>query len=150
LKSRIEAEPINLGFQIAAMIDIVFVIMLFFMVMAGSMKMERQFNMALPSTTIISDDFGLTPVEEVLLTIDEEGVVYLNYDEVGAPEDAKLESLASQLEGIRKNASDGGLKVLATLQTDEAAPYQRVIEVMNALAKAKISNLTFTVSEDQN
>ena len=31
----------ELGFQIAPMIDVVFVIMLFFMVMAGSVKTER-------------------------------------------------------------------------------------------------------------
>ena len=38
----------NLGFQIAPMIDVVFVIMLFFMVMAGAVKVERELNTKLP------------------------------------------------------------------------------------------------------
>ncbi|MBA3272733.1 MAG: biopolymer transporter ExbD, partial [Chthoniobacterales bacterium] len=40
----------NLGFQIAPMIDVVFVIMLFFMVMAGSVKEEKELNTQLPGT----------------------------------------------------------------------------------------------------
>ena len=34
----------NVGFQIAPMIDVVFVIMLFFMLMAGSVKVEKELN----------------------------------------------------------------------------------------------------------
>lgn len=150
MKSRIEAEPINLGFQMAPMIDIIFVIMLFYMVRAGELKMERQLNMTLPSLQKEPATPSDQPFEELLLTVDEEGVVYLNDNEVGAPEDAKLESLAALLASIRQNASDSGVKVLATLKTEDATPYQRVMAVMNALAKAKISNLTFTVGEDQN
>lgn len=150
MKSRIE-EPANLGFQMAPMIDIIFVIMLFYMVRAGELKMERQLNMTLPSRQTEAATKPLDqPFEELLLTVDEEGVVYLNDNEVGAPEDAKLESLAALLASIRQNASDSGVKVLATLKTEDATPYQRVMAVMNALAKAKISNLTFTVGEDQN
>jgi biopolymer transport protein ExbD len=38
------------GFQIAPMIDVVFVIMLFFMVMAGAVKIENELNSQLPGT----------------------------------------------------------------------------------------------------
>ena len=38
----------NMGFQIAPMIDVVFVIMLFFMVMAGAVKVEHELKTALP------------------------------------------------------------------------------------------------------
>ena len=41
---------INLGFQIAPMIDVVFVIMLFFMVMAGQVQVEQELNLKLPGT----------------------------------------------------------------------------------------------------
>ena len=43
---RLELNPNegNLGFQIAPMIDVVFVIMLFFMVMAGAVKVENELN----------------------------------------------------------------------------------------------------------
>jgi len=40
--TRMEVEAVNLGFQIAPMIDVVFVIMLFFMVMAGSREGRKR------------------------------------------------------------------------------------------------------------
>ena len=46
-----DTENINLGFQIAPMIDVVFVIMLFFMVMAGAVKVEHELKTALPGST---------------------------------------------------------------------------------------------------
>ena len=49
----------SFGFQIAPMIDVVFVIMLFFMVMAGAVKIENELNTQLPGTasTSSSTDF---------------------------------------------------------------------------------------------
>ena len=44
-----EQQPdANPGFQIAPMIDVVFVIMLFFMVMAGAVKVEHELKTTLP------------------------------------------------------------------------------------------------------
>jgi biopolymer transport protein ExbD len=60
----------NVGFQIAPMIDVVFVIMLFFMVMAGAVKVEKELNTQLPGTveSKTSTDF----VDEQIINIGEE------------------------------------------------------------------------------
>ena len=47
----IETEEAQAGFQIAPMIDVVFVIMLFFMVMAGAVKVERELKTLFPILT---------------------------------------------------------------------------------------------------
>ena len=44
------SSEVNLGFQIAPMIDVVFVIMLYFMVMAGAVQVENAHNTKLPGT----------------------------------------------------------------------------------------------------
>ena len=41
MKSFVEEDTGSIGFQIAPMVDVVFVIMLFFMVMAGAVKVEN-------------------------------------------------------------------------------------------------------------
>ena len=66
----------NLGFQIAPMIDVVFVIMLFFMVMAGAVKVENELNTQLPGTaeTSSSTDF----VDEQIISISDGGEISLN------------------------------------------------------------------------
>jgi biopolymer transport protein ExbD len=146
MKSRLEFESVNLGFQMAPMIDIVFVIMLFFMVLGGQMRVERQLSMTLPGKADVPTHDPLPP-DEVILVIDDSGAIALNEEEIGGAEDVKLDALASLLVQLRENAALHGGKVLATLETQPDTPYQRIIDVMNALSRAKISNVTFTVGE---
>lgn len=72
----------------------------------------------------------------------------LNDEDIGPATDTRLEGLGGVLEKLRENAALHGGAVLATLQTEPDASYQRVIEVMNALSRAKITNVTFTVGEE--
>ena len=48
MKQKPETADAAPGFQIAPMIDVVFVIMLFFMVMAGAVKVEHELKTTLP------------------------------------------------------------------------------------------------------
>jgi len=38
---------------------------------------------------------------------------------------------------------------MVTIQAEEQARYERVIDVLNSMAKAKISNVTFTVGGEE-
>ena len=62
----------DLGFQIAPMLDVIFVIMLFFMTLAGDKKVETQLKMTLPSTEQSQDSTQDTPMEESI-NIDDSG-----------------------------------------------------------------------------
>src|SRR3954469_9367570 len=92
----------NLGFQIAPMIDVVFVIMLFFMVMAGAVKVEKELNSQLPGVaeTSGSTDF----VDEQIIGISDEGEITLNEEPLGAPSDRNLQQLKDTLTRLKQNA----------------------------------------------
>jgi biopolymer transport protein ExbD len=142
-RSRKEPEQIHLGFQIAPMIDVVFVIMLFFMVMAGAVQVEHELNLKLPGT-IISD----TPVavEETQIRITDSGEVLLNDDSVGDPADTKLVNLTATMQRlVESSKATPDSKIVVTIVADELAPYQRVINVLNSLSIAKVQNVTFEV-----
>ena len=148
-----EAESINLGFQIAPMIDVVFVIMLFFMVMAGTVKVEHELKTSLTGVSTAQPEQSELP-DEITIIVAEDGVVTMNEEEFDNVPDKKraraLPDLTDALMRLRKDAEARGSKVLVTLQTEEQAKYERVIDVLNALAKAQVANVTFTVgSEDQ-
>ena len=146
--THIEAESVNMGFQIAPMIDVVFVIMLFFMVMAGAVKVEHELKTSLPGVATSAMVEG-DPPDEIIISIDEEGTVTMNEEEFDDPKNKKLPALTLALARLKQDADARGSKVLVTLQTEEQAKYERIIDVMNALAVAKIANVTFTVgSED--
>ncbi len=137
----------NVGFQIAPMIDVVFVIMLFFMVMAGAVKVENELNTTLPGSTETSNSTDF--VDEQIISIAENGEVSLN-DE---PFDSATSTTMPQLTGTLmrlKQASEASKSLLAvTIASEAQAKYGRAIDVLNALAAAKIDNVTFTVSEEE-
>ena len=141
-RGRNSGGEIHLGFQIAPMIDVVFVIMLFFMVMAGQQQVENELNLKLPG---IFDGENPLPVEETQIRVVETGEVLLNDDPVGEPGDSGLKNLAATMVRLSESSKAAQSKVVVTIMADEFAPYQRVIDVLNALAVARIENVTFEV-----
>lgn len=141
-------DEVNLGFQIAPMIDVVFVIMLFFMVMAGAVKVERELKTQLPGlgTPALADEN--TPPDEILVTVEETGVVTLNEEEFDSPEDKALPNFTATMMRLKQEADSRQAKVMVTIEAEEQARYERVIDVLNSMAKAKITNVTFTVGGD--
>ena len=54
-----------------------------------------------------------------------------------------LPELASTLNQLRTSSDSTNTKVLVTIYANELALYERVIDVLDALTRAKISNVTF-------
>ena len=144
----IEAEAVSMSFQIAPMIDVVFVIMLFFMVMAGAVKVEHELKTTLPGIATTTQDEVVMP-DEIIIMIAEDGTVTMNEEEFDNAKDKKLPNLSANLIRLKLDADARGSKVLVTLQTEEQAKYERIIDVMNALSRAAISNVTFTVGSEE-
>ncbi len=145
----IEQEQVAVGFQIAPMIDVVFVIMLFFMVMVGSVKVERELKSQLPGLAPPSDSAPQEMPDEIIVGVEETGAVTLNEEEFdsGRPDKA-LPTFIDTLKRLKQEADNRNAKVIVTIQAEEQATYERVIDVLNALSVAKIANVTFTVGSD--
>ena len=77
------------------MVDVVFVLMLFFMAMAGAQVKEKELNIALPSGAAASTkNAQKTPI---VIDISPEGQVSMNNDVYGAPTDKGLQRLREWL-----------------------------------------------------
>jgi biopolymer transport protein ExbD len=137
----------TLGFQIAPMIDVVFVIMLFFMVMAGTVKVENELNTQLPGTAEVSGSVDF--VDEQIITIADNGEVTLNDEPLDAPDSRELRNLRNTLLRLKQNADAAKTPAVVTIISDEQAKYSRTVDVLDALAVAKIDNVTFTVAEEE-
>lgn len=137
-----------MGFQIAPMIDVVFVIMLFFMVMAGAVKVERELKTSLPGLAPQDPEKVQEMPDEIVVAVEETGAVTLNEEEFDTPESKELPNFTSTLVLLKQEADNRGAKVIVTIEAEEQAKYDRVIDVLNSMAKAKISNVTFTVGSD--
>ncbi|MHB1078722.1 MAG: ExbD/TolR family protein [Prosthecobacter sp.] len=144
MKHRIHSDDIAIGFQIAPMIDVVFVIMLFFMVMTGSVKVERELVTKLPGQEDLTQLVKF-PAEEITLGILEDGTVTLNEETFDSPKDKALLMLTRTLRRVANSSAQQNQLVLVTLQAEEQASYERIIDVLNSLHQAGIQNVTFTV-----
>jgi biopolymer transport protein ExbD len=136
----------TMGFQIAPMVDVVFVIMLFFMVMAGAVKVENELVTRLPGS--VENSTAPEFNDETNISISDEGMVSLNDEEVDTPNNPELPQLRATLMRLKENADNSKQPVVVTIISDTHAKYSRTIDVLNALAAAKISNVTFTVSDE--
>jgi biopolymer transport protein ExbD len=137
----------NLGFQIAPMIDVVFVIMLFFMVMAGAVKVEKELNTQLPGSAATQDETEF--VDEQIITVAEDGSIALNDEPVDSATSTDLPKLTGMLMRLKENSDAAKTPAIVTIVSDPNAKYSRTVDVLDALAVARVDSVTFTVSEEE-
>jgi biopolymer transport protein ExbD len=121
----------ELGFQIAPMLDILFVLLLFFMVSAGAQKHEATIRVPLPGK-------GPGPSVAVNLEITTDGDVLFN----GAPTDLAL--MTSRLKAVIADAPDRPVIINPAPSTRQ----QRVVDVLNACTAAHAKNIAFAALAD--
>ena len=146
MKSFTAEDDGTMGFQIAPMVDVVFVIMLFFMVMAGAVKVENELSTKLPGSAESSSAAEFT--DETIIAISDEGEVSLNEEPFDTATSADLPQLRATLMRLKENADNAKQPAVVTIVSDAHAKYSRTIDVLNALAAAKITSVTFNVDEE--
>lgn len=123
------------------MIDVVFVILLFFIVQASDIQVENAHVTKLPGTVESKEAVSLP--DEVAVRIEDDGQVYLNDDPLDSPTTKNLPEFASSLNQLRESSDASKAEILVTIYANELARYERVVDVLDALSRAKITNLSF-------
>lgn len=132
------SEDGDAGFQIAPMVDVVFVLMLFFMACAGAQTVELELNIKLPAGQGSGSDTKVTPI---IIDISSDGLVSMNNQTYGQPTDRTLQTLRDWL----KNAIDTfGDKDPVIIRPSPDAKQERIIDVLNAASFARVKNLSFS------
>jgi biopolymer transport protein ExbD len=141
-----QANP-DVGFQIAPMIDVVFVILVFFMALAAQIKIEQILQTKLPGVAIASTTTEF--VDEQILNVGEDGEVSLNEESYDSPQSRELPQLTGTLLRLKSSSDAAKSKLVVTLISHPDSPYYRTIDVLNALAIAGITNVTFTADSEE-
>jgi biopolymer transport protein ExbD len=122
------------GLQIAPMLDILFVLLLFFMVAASVQKREAAISTTLPGTVVPPS--GQVPV---LITIDANGQVDINGVASDTPDNHALPQMVNRLNAMIANSPDQPVFITPQPSTRQ----QRVVDVLNACTAASVKNLAF-------
>ncbi|MBC8012331.1 MAG: biopolymer transporter ExbD [Burkholderiales bacterium] len=141
-----QANP-DVGFQIAPMIDVVFVILVFFMALAAQIKIEQILQTKLPGVAVASSTTEF--VDEQILQVGEDGEVSLNDESYDSAQSRELPQLTGTLLRLKSSSEAAKSKLVVTLISHPDSPYYRTIDVLNALAIAGISYVTFTSDSEE-
>ncbi|MHA3771752.1 ExbD/TolR family protein [Verrucomicrobiota bacterium sgz303538] len=132
------SEDGDMGFQIAPMVDVVFVLLLFFMASAGSQIVEKELSIKLPSgRTTNSGDVARPPI---IIDIDANGQVSMNNDVYANATDKNLTRLREYLKQMFSEFGDDPVIIRPSMETR----HERIVDVLNACAYGGVKNLTFS------
>lgn len=131
-------EDGDIGFQIAPMVDVVFVLLLFFMASAGSQVKPRELTINLPSGAAVNKPGP--PPTPFIIDISDQGMVSSSGQVFDNPTNKDLPSLREKL---KSNIDKFGDKDPVIIRPDPLTKHDRVIDVLNAAAAAGVKSLTF-------
>ena len=141
--------------SISPLIDICFLLLIYFLVTTTIKQKERDNSMALPSA---APSEAQPDIQPFFIKVSSDGHIFAN---VGAAQ----ELLDREVEGVERTlpmlderlaiyataANAGNSKPLVQIYVEAEAEQQRVSDVLNHLAKHKIDTVTFTdlVAQDE-
>ena len=129
------------------MIDMVFLLLVFFMVSAKPVKPESDIPMGLPGQVAQEETVDIP--DEARVIIEPDGQVVLNEQQLDAPASSSLPELRAVLERFRKSAENAQSEALVTVAPHDTVPHQRLVDVLNACAEAGITGVTLAGASDE-
>ena len=130
--------------DVSSLIDMVFLLLIYFMVTASLVRSEGDLGITLPG--VLQQSVAVDMPDEQIVEVRESGRVFLNGLEFGSFDSHELHDLENTLLRYRLATDASKNKALLTIWADDNAMHQRIIDVMNACAEAGIENVTFSSS----
>lgn len=133
-----EEEP---ELDISPLIDVAFLLLIYFLVTTTLQKSEADLSLTLPG--VDSPDTEEVKIDQMLVEIDPSGAVIVN-DEVADsdPEDRDLPNLTDRLSRYAASCQVANTEPQIIIGCADEAKGQRFIDVLNVCAKANIKNVS--------
>ncbi len=132
------SEDGDVGFQIAPMVDVVFVLLLFFMASAGSQIIPKELTINLPSGR--QNPNPTAPLNTIIIDIFPDGKVQVNNKVYDDPTSKDLPELKGWLKDTINKFGD---KDPVIIRPDPKTKQERIVDVLNAAVAANVTKLTF-------
>ncbi len=129
--------------QIAPLIDVVFLLLIYFMVTASLVKKEADLSFMLPAKVESTDPITL-PIE-VLIEVSELGDIVVD-GMVFGQNSGDLNELIGQLVSLKEAADASKSELIVNILPNDKALHGRIINVMDACAAAEVKNMSFSMS----
>jgi biopolymer transport protein ExbD len=135
MKFRRRSAPDVIGFQIAPMVDILLVLLCFFIVTWSFARKEMELDVKVPAAQ--SGKEPVSAVNQTVLNVKQDGTVVLNRKTISQQE------LAEKLTELAKIYPDYAI----ILRGDERAAYKAIVSVLDICRAAGIWNVAFATDK---
>lgn len=142
---RRESQAVEM--QLGPMIDMVFLLLVFFMVTAKPIQPESDVSISLPGT--VSADEAPELPEELQVVINPDGVALVNDLAVDRARSREMPELVRLLKRFKESADAARVQALVTIRAEDGAEHQRIIDVLNACAEAGVRGVTFSPGDSE-
>ena len=134
MRFREATPPLPPGMQIAPMVDIVFLLLIFFLMTWNFSRSEMELDVKVPKAREGKE--SRRAVGEVILNVKSDGTVVMNRREMDA---SGLESALAKIATLYPDQA-------VILRGDENVDYRHVVEVLDICRRANIWNVAFATS----
>ncbi len=132
--------------DISSLIDICFLLLIYFLVTTTIVRSETDTNMQLPAASASTE---IPEIKPLFIRVDSAGVIYVNTGPAQErldtdPDSRKLPMLDERLGTYADGARAAGQEPLVQVFVDGEAQHQRAIDVIDTLRGKNITKVTFT------
>lgn len=139
-------KELSAQIPIAPMIDVVFLLLIYFMVSATIKPQEADILFQLPGTVEQSESIDMP--DEQIIEITAEGQVIVNEFPYDRPAAERFLELAGMLKRFKQAAEANKSEALVTVSPDDGTQHQQIVKVMDAIAIAGIEGVNFAIGEE--
>ena len=135
----------KISIPIAPMIDVVFLLLIYFMVSSTLQRQEADLSFQLPGS--VEQEEPLDLPDEQIIEIRQDGQVIVNDYPYDSPEEARYMELAAMLTRFRETSAANKVDAIVTISPDETVPHAQIVKVMDACSIAEIEAVNFALGD---
>jgi biopolymer transport protein ExbD len=133
LRSR--AIPQHPGIQLAPLVDVLLLLLIFFLMTWNAARNENELDVKVPKATAAKEK--MAPIGDVIVNVKADGNVVVNRRTLSGHE------LTELLKGLVQLSADQAV----VIRGDEAGAYKNIVNVLNICSEAGVTNVAFATAK---
>ena len=132
---RKHATPQHPGIQLAPLVDVLLLLLIFFLLTWNAARNENELDVKIPKATEAKEKSA--PIGDVIVNVKADGNVVVNRRSLSGPD------LTNLLKGLVALNPDQAV----VIRGDEAGAYKHIVDVLNACSEAGVTNVAFATAK---
>ncbi|MEO5721253.1 MAG: biopolymer transporter ExbD [Chthoniobacterales bacterium] len=132
---RKHATPVHPGIQLAPLVDVLMLLLIFFLLTWNAARNENELDVKIPKASDAKEKSA--PIGDVVVNVKADGTVVVNRRTLNTTE------LTEMLRGLVQLDANQAV----VIRGDEAGAYKHVVGVLNTCSEAGVTNVAFATAK---